>query len=232
MTKRIQLIDALRGIAVTLMVIHHALYNAVEFLGAPLWVFSNPVFDLLHYIFAGLFILLCGISSRFSHSNIARGLKTAAIALVISAVTYFMNMPIIFGILHFLSFCMIFYGLTGKLWEKLTGVWFPILCAVLVAVSAWAVSHVAVDSKYLWVFGWIYPGFVSYDYFPLFPWVFVFLLGTWLGAPIKEHRLPEWFYNADMPLFPKIGRLSLIIYVIHQPILYGVTMVIKLLTNR
>ncbi len=62
---RIDIIDAARGLAVILMVFHHAFFDAVEFLGAPPWLFSNPVFNFLHYVFAGLFIFLAGVSSRF-----------------------------------------------------------------------------------------------------------------------------------------------------------------------
>ena len=62
---RIELMDALRGLAVCLMVLHHFLYDLCEFLGAPWWLFTNPVFDVLHYFFAGLFIFLSGISSDF-----------------------------------------------------------------------------------------------------------------------------------------------------------------------
>ncbi len=50
---RIELMDALRGLAVCLMVLHHFLYDLCEFLGAPWWLFTNPVFDVLHYFFAG-----------------------------------------------------------------------------------------------------------------------------------------------------------------------------------
>ncbi len=230
--ERIQLIDGLRGIAVVLMVIHHFLYDLVYFLGAPGWLFSNPVFDFLHYIFAGLFILLAGISSRFSRSNVKRGLKVIGVAILFTIVTYLIEMPILFGILHFLGLCMLLYGLTQRFWERFDGVWFPILCAVLAALSAWAVNSIHIESRWLWMLGWTYPEFVSYDYFPLFHWVFVLLLGTWLGGKIREGKFPKWFYDANMPVFPRIGRWSLIIYIVHQPILYCITMLIKMLTQR
>ena len=61
---RIQAIDALRGLCVVLMCCHHFLYDLAAFLGAPWWIFTNPVLDVLHYFFAGCFILLSGVSSR------------------------------------------------------------------------------------------------------------------------------------------------------------------------
>ena len=64
--ERIELMDGIRGLAIILMVLHHLAFDLVYFLGAPLWLFTNPVFDTLHYIFAGLFIMLAGVSSRFS----------------------------------------------------------------------------------------------------------------------------------------------------------------------
>ena len=98
---RIELMDALRGLAVCLMVLHHFLYDLCAFLGAPWWLFTNPVFDVLHYFFAGLFIFLSGISSDFSRSNLKRGAKAMTLALGITLVTYFMDMTIVFGVLHY-----------------------------------------------------------------------------------------------------------------------------------
>lgn len=228
--KRIQLIDGLRGLAVVLMVIHHFLYDLVYFLDAPSWLFSNPVFDVLHYIFAGLFILLSGVSSRFSRSNINRGLKVIGIAVLLTVVTYLLSMPIVFGVLHLLGVCMLFYGLTHRLWEKCRSICFPIVCIILTVASAWATENIVFESKWLWMLGWTYDGFVSFDYFPLLPWIFIFLLGTYSGGMIREKKMPEWFYTVNMPVFPKIGRHSLIIYILHQPILYVITIMIKILT--
>lgn len=224
--ERIQSMDALRGLAVVLMVIHHFLYDLCAFLGAPWWLFSNPVFNFLHYVFAGTFVLLAGVSSRFSRSNLKRGLIVLVIALVITLVTTLMDMPIRFGVLHMLGFCMVFYALTHKLWESIPTPVMPLLCIVLLVGSALAVHLIPIDAKCLWMFGWIYDGFVSTDYFPIFPWLFVFLLGTWLGKYIRERRFPGWFYSMKVPVFPAIGRHALIVYIVHQPVLYGITLVL------
>lgn len=225
--QRIQSIDALRGLAVVLMVIHHFLYDLCAFLGAPWWLFSNPVFNFLHYIFAGLFIFLSGVSSRFSRSNIKRGVIVIAVAMVITLVTWFMDMPVRFGVLHLLGFCMLFYGITHKLWESIPAKLMPVLCVLLLVISALAVKFVPVESEHLWMFGWVTPSFYSSDYFPIFPWIFVFLFGTWAGKYIREGKLPERFYTFNMPILPQIGRKALIIYILHQPVLYGLTILIR-----
>ena len=225
--KRIDIIDALRGLAVVLMVFHHFMYDLVVFLGAPDWFFSNPVFNFLHYIFAGLFIFLSGLSSRFSRSNVKRGLKVLAIAFVITIVTGLMDMPIRFGVLHLLGFCMVFYGVTRKLWDEIPELLMPVLCVVLLVGSALAVHLIPINSSHLWMLGWMYNGFFSADYFPIFPWLFVFLLGTWAGKFVVEHRLPEWFYEKRVPVFPAVGKKALLIYILHQPVLYGLTLGLK-----
>lgn len=219
---RIQLIDAARGLCVVMMVIHHMLYDFVLLLNAPEWLFTNPVFDILHYIFAGLFILLSGVSSRFSRSNVKRGLKVIAAALVITAATYVIDMPIYFGILHFLGFSMVFYGLSKKLFDRLPEAAAPFIYALLLIASAAAIGNLNIESRYLWMFGITYPGFYSADYFPIFPWIFVFLFGTWLGRYIRDGRFPKWFYEANPPLLPSIGRKAFIIYLVHQPVMFGI----------
>ena len=226
--QRIEIIDALRGLAVVLMVIHHLLYNCVYFLGAPEWLFTNPVFDVLHYIFAGLFIFLSGVSSRFSRGNIRRGLIAIALAAGISVVTYYMEMPIIFGVLHLLGFSMLFFGLTRGLWDLIPRKAAPFLYIALIIAGALATAHINPIAErpalgvFLSVLGWPQPGFMSFDYFPILPWLFVFLLGAWAGIYIAGRKLPGRFYEARFPLFPAIGRKALIIYILHQPVLYGI----------
>lgn len=231
---RIQLIDAARGICVLLMVLHHLMYDLVVFLGFPEWIFTNPVLDILHYFFAGLFIFISGIASDFSRSNVKRGLLCLAAALAITLVTWLMDMIIVFGILHFLGFCMVFYGLTYKLWDAIPRKIAPVLYLILLAASAFIVNRYGsfVESRWLWMFGFVYNGFSSADYFPILPWNFVFLAGTWLGKYIKEGKMPDKFYTAKVPYFPSIGRKALIIYIIHQPVLYAATMLIAKMLDK
>lgn len=222
--QRIELMDGLRGLAVLLMVVHHFLYDLAAFCGAPWWLFSNPVFNVLHYIFAGLFVVLSGVSSNFSRSNVKRGLKALACAAVITAVTVWMGMDIWFGILHMLGTCMVFYGLTRRLWERLPAWMMPVLTVAGTVLTAPLVNGRLTDKTWLWMFGWTYPGFYSSDYFPLLPWIFVFLFGTWAGRYIRDGKFPRWFYTARMPGFSAVGRHSLVIYVLHQPVLYALVM--------
>jgi len=224
---RIGAMDALRGLAVILMVIHHFLYDLVAYCGLPGWLFENPLFNFLHYIFAGLFILLSGVSSVFSRSNLKRGLKAYALAMVITVVTTVMDSPVRFGVLHLLGTAMIFYGLTHRFWDAI-----PRKAAWPLYLSATALTAPLVRGKlskitWLWAFGWFPAGFYSADYFPIFPWLFVFLTGTLLGKYIREKRFPEWFYTLHIPALEAVGRRALLIYMLHQPVLYGITMLLR-----
>jgi uncharacterized membrane protein len=228
---RIMSIDALRGLCVILMVGHHLLFDLVAFLDAPPVLFFNPLFDVLEPLFAGCFIMLAGVSSRFSRSNLKRGLRVLAAAIAITAVTWLMRMPILFGILHFLGLAMVLYALSHSLWEKLPQRLLPWLYLLLLLTSLLLLKRVQVESHYLWIFGFTYAGFDSADYFPLLPWIFVFLFGTWLGRPLKEGRFPAWIYTLNPPLLPAVGRQAFIIYLLHQPLLYGIILLIGYLLS-
>jgi len=231
-TKRIEIIDALRGLSVTLMVFHHFFYNLAQFLGFPWWIYRNPVFNILSPFFAGLLIFLSGVSSRFSRGNISRGAIAMVISMLITYVTVRMDMPIWFGVLHLLSFSMLFFGITQKFWDIIPKKAAPIIFITVIITTALLREHITLTTNNIWLhdiyslLGWPQEGFISLDYFPILPWLFVFLLGTWAGIYIKERKLPEWFYEAKFPIFPAVGRKALIIYVLHQPVLYGIVMLI------
>lgn len=79
-----------------------------------------------------------------------------------------------------------------------------------------------------------YPfGFFSTDYFPLTPWLFLFWAGFYL------HHLAERTAQSLRPLRRSVcpplgwlGRNSLMLYLLHQPVIYGVLTVVFLLLRR
>lgn len=224
--KRIQLLDAIRGFCIILMVLHHLGFDMQMFGMLPDWVLDNPVFNVVQPFFASMFMIISGVSSRFSKSNIKRGFKTLAAALLVSVVTYFMGQPILFGILHFLGCSMIIYGLAHKLIDGI-----PKKLAPLLWLGLWVVFRVALrgrvfDVDYLWWLGFVPTGFYSADYYPLLPWIFMFFFGTWAGGYIRDGKFPAWFYEIQVPVLPAIGRKSLWIYLLHQPVCYGLVYLI------
>ena len=77
-------------------------------------------------------------------------------------------------------------------------------------------------NPYLFPFGLLAPGFYSSDYYPLIPWFFLFVCGYYLGAWVKEGKAPKWLYPSRLPCLEFVGRHTLWVYVLHQPILVAV----------
>ena len=113
-------------------------------------------------------------------------------ALALTLVTYFIipSELIVFGILHMLSVCMIVFGLGQKLWDRIPLILGLAVCAVLFLITM-PVSdgYLGLPGTLAWKipagwyeFGWLFPlgihraDFFSADYFPLFPWIFLFFL--------------------------------------------------------
>ena len=82
------------------------------------------------------------------------------------------------------------------------------------------------ECKFLFPLGIRAVGFYSSDYYPVLPWIFLFLIGTFLGRFAAAERFPKWMYPARAPFFSVLGRHALLIYILHQPILYGIMTVL------
>lgn len=72
-------------------------------------------------------------------------------------------------------------------------------------------------------------GFFSTDYFSLLPWAFLFFCGYFLFSEANRYGLNErLFSKVRIPMLSFMGRHSLIIYLLHQPVLYGVCLGIEM----
>lgn len=242
--RRIVLLDEIRGVMIFCMIFYHAFYNLAFLLdldaGYWLWAFFTPVEPL----FAGLFILLSGMNCNLSHNNWLRGIKLMGIALAISVITilFVKNEAIYFGILHLLSVSMVLYGLLQK-WLARWPVW-PLTALWLVLF--WFTYHMEdrwlgflglrihlpdawYQNPYLFPFGIATDTFFSSDYFPIFPWIFLFFAGAFFGRWFFQRKLPEFWYRRHVGFFAVMGKYALWIYVLHQPVLYAVTALLEML---
>ncbi len=69
-------------------------------------------------------------------------------------------------------------------------------------------------------------GFFSTDYFSLLPWVFLFLTGFYLHKLVQKKDMLGKLFSWRIPVLDVIGRHSLLIYLLHQPVIFGVINVI------
>lgn len=213
---RIVEIDGFRGIAIILMIIFHTVFDLAYFYNWPI--------DYLHgfWYYQGkssaiLFMFVSGISSTLSRRPIVRGLSVFGAGMLITAVTYLYNpaMYIQFGILHLLGLSM----LLAPWMKKLSPCLLILTGTALIALGNWCLTLTSV-SLWLLPLGIKPADFVSLDYYPLLPWLSVILYGMAAGKLLyadKKSLLPLGGLSSNILSY--LGRHSLLIYLIHQPIL-------------
>lgn len=228
--ERVHALDILRGFAILAMIFHHALYDVESMYGITVPFLHTGLFFGLQFIFVCLFILISGSTTRVSRSNIRRGLIVLALAMGLTAVTliFMPENAIYFGILHFMGSAMLVYGLLEKWLRRLPRVPLATVSLVLFFITWYFIEYkpVVVPVPHLYMFGLRDANFFSADYYPFFPWFFMFVVGSCLSGPIFERRLPGWFYRLRAPLLETVGRNTLPIYLLHQPVVLGILWII------
>lgn len=224
--QRFDILDAWRSLAIVLMIVYHFLYDLALF-GIITWqqMFSTPL-NIMQKFICCSFILLAGASARFSRSSLRHGLTVLAAGVVVELGAMVGGQTIRFGVLMLLGWSMVIWHFAGKYLQKLPGWALAAGSLALYFLTDWWTDRVSVSVSWLYPLGFPGPGFSSADYFPLLPWLFLFLAGTALGGWCLAHR-DSRLLSAALPgalTFP--GRHSLIIYLLHQPVLYGVSFLI------
>lgn len=242
--KRIHALDEIRGFCVFCMVFFHCFFTMGFMYGGEISVKLFRFFSPIQPCFAAAFIIICGISCHLSHNNLMRGLIILGISLGVTAVSLFImpEAPISFGILHLLSVSILLYVPLKKLFAKIP-LWLGLSLCVLLFFLTYNLQHGNLlfepfeinlpkelySSNYLMIFGFIAPNTYYSDYFPLMPWLFAFLFGTFLGRFAKEEKFAKFMYKARIPFLSMLGQNALLIYVLHQPIAYGIYYLLSLL---
>ncbi len=226
MRRRFDVLDAWRTLAIVLMVAYHFLYDLYIFgVISANQLFSAPLNVLERFICCS-FILLAGASARFSRNNLRHGLVVLGAGLVVEIGAAAAGQTIRFGVLMLLGSSMVLWHFLGKGLQRLPGRSVAAGSGVLFFAARWWTGRTAVSVPWLYPLGFISPGFYSADYFPLLPWFFLFLTGTALGGWCLAHRENRLLTVSLPGALTWPGRHSLIIYVLHQPVLYGISYLI------
>jgi len=237
--KRFWEIDLFRGIAVILMIIFNYSF-AIKYLN--IYSFGNNL--LYWYVFprfiGGTFIFLAGLSLTLYYNQKKnnsrrgiykklsfRGLKIFGYGILITAITFlaFPQAFVVFGILHFIGFSIIFgqFFLRFKRLNLFLGL-------LLIALGLY-IQNFTIDCSCLLWLGFIPENFFTFDYFPILPWFGVTLLGIFFGNILykngeRRFEIKDFSSNFLVKYLDILGRNSLIIYLLHQPVLIMILLIL------
>lgn len=241
---RYALPDTLRGLTLLSMIAYHGCWDMVYILGADWpWYQSSGAY-LWQQSICWTFILLSGFSFSLGRRHWRRGWLVFGCGAVVTAVTLVVmpGQEIWFGVLTLLGSCM----LLGALLERPLGR-VPAGAGLVLSAALFVLTR-SVNRGYLGFeglclaalpgelyrnmatayLGFPFPGFRSTDYFSLVPWLFLFLTGYFLFRLTGQRLAAAPDLGRCAPL-EALGRRSLLVYMLHQPVLYGLTMVLRLL---
>jgi uncharacterized membrane protein len=227
-------VDAARGIAIIMMVVYHTTYD-LDTLGGYDIQSTSGHWALFADLTAGLFLFLVGVSLAISRARtglggwslfgkyLARGLRILAYGMILTVVFLVLGMGVVaFGILHVIGVSIILAYPFLKL-----GYTNLVLGALIFAAGLYIMAHDPTsESFWLLPFGVVPEGVMMPDYRPLLPWFGVVLIGLFFGNVVyggdrRPAGLSEKAPAPARPLLP-LGRNSLFIYLVHQPIVVAV----------
>ncbi len=242
------LIDGIRGFALLNMLLYHFFFDVYVVFDINSRWYTHPAAKIWQQFICITFLLVSGISWHFSKNNVKRGILLNLYGVLITVVTmiFMPSQTVWFGILNCIgctTLLMIpFHRLMNRLRNRFASckVLLPVLGLILSLVLFVLTRHM--DDGYLNIFGyhmdlpqWLYtfwpmtalgfphPGFASGDYFPIFPWFFLFAVGYFLWELICGHPTLLILFRTKIPFLSRIGQRTIWIYLLHQPLLYALT---------
>lgn len=229
------IIDAGRGVALVLMFAYHFSFDlsyygfvTIDFNNTPFWLGARAFIVTLFLLIVGISLQLAN-AERINWSATWRRLAilgAAAAAVSIASALLFPDSYIFFGILHFIAVASLLA--------------LPFLRYRWLALAT-AIALLLLDLNYAdplfnqpalqWIGLMTHKPFTE-DYVPLLPWFAMVLLGVFIGSWLLQMatRFTHWRGNRGAwPILRWAGCHSLLLYLIHQPILLGLLYPISLL---
>lgn len=236
-SNRIHLLDSLRGGAMLLVILYHILYDLKFMYGVNIPRIitpGSPETEFVHTCFLWVLFAVSGICSGFSKNSLKRGsvLYIIGYLITVGSSIFVPSQLIVFGVLSCFGACMVITSLIKPLTDRLPWQLFLAISLVLwcmffefhrsgsIHLLFWEISFSPYSAfEYLYPLGIKGADFHSADYFPVIPYIFMFWTGAALYRPVSEHKLPDAFYGTKKGALSFIGKHSLIIYAVHQPVI-------------
>ena len=227
MDKKIRLhgLDLIRGVTLLSMIAYHGTWNLVYLFGVDLPWYEQLPGHIWQQSICWTFILLSGFCFSMGSRHLKRGLEIFGGGALVSAVTL-IAMPenqILFGILTFTGSAMLLMILLEKLLKKVpAGLGATAAMVLFFFFENWQAPAWLYRNLLTAYLGFPARSFVSMDYFPIFPWIFLFITGYFLYRILHSRGWDvKLFSGGNLPVLGWLGRHTLPIYLIHQPVLYG-----------
>jgi uncharacterized membrane protein len=219
---RNQTIDLIRGVDIVFMVLFN--YSVTLRYFGLLHIQPDIYYRSLPLVIASVFIFLSGAAAYASFENnkenfarryFFRGGRLLVFAAFITLFTaiFVPEGTVYFGILHFFALSSFII----PVFMKYNGL--NPIAGVLIILSGIYLQTRDFSFPYLLWLGFMPENFTTFDYFPLLPWLGVLMLGIFSGKSIIERTGQFKFNNRSAKAFVFLGRNSLTVYLIHQPIL-------------
>jgi len=222
---RIAGIDALRGVALCLMFAYHFSFDlrfyrviAADFEHDPFWLGFRAVIVSSFMTLVGVSLVLADRAGTAPAHFARRVAMIAGCALAVSAGSWlvFPRSFIYFGILH----CIAVASLVA--WPVVRRPALALAIGVAILAAGLTLTHPAFDARALSWIGFTTAKPVTEDYVPVAPWAGVVFLGIAIGNGLARSGFRALAPLAAAPRWLRwLGRHSLAVYMVHQPILLG-----------
>jgi len=232
-------LDVLRGLAIIFMIYLHVLWDLDYFGIVPM---NNSIYSTLQKTVPPLFFLLVGISIIVSKKKIEnkpeidenvyykrlvmRGLKIFGLGMILTvgSLIFMPGKVVFFGVLHCIGLSVVLS--VPFLKYRNYNLLFAIL---LIFAGTVAAQHPVENPTIFHLTLGLHPTDVwryTVDYFPLLPWFGICLLGIVVGDCLysgneRRFRMPDLSKYRPAKIFQWAGQHSLIIYLLHQPVIAG-----------
>lgn len=235
---RIEIVDLARAVAIAAMAIYHFTWDLEHFSYVQEGLTAQGGWRIFARCIASSFLFLVGFSLVLAHGKRVRWRKYAirlgqivAGALAVTVATLFAtpNSFVFFGILHHIALA----SFVGLAFLRLPA-WLTALAGILVVAAPSFVSLPGFDSRWLAWIGWFSDTMpLSNDLVPIFPFFGAVLIGIAAGRIAVDRNFVATMrgWNDRLERLSPLafaGRHALIIYLLHQPLLFGLVALFSL----